>query len=92
MAKLGRVAVVLASLGMFAGTALPAQANADVEFDIPDGQKVDAEKMARALVEALETAGPTERPLLLQALAKVMEMSPRALIMDSGADEPQPIY
>lgn len=72
--------------------AAPAQALPEVEFDLPDGQQVSAVQMAKALVDALETADPVQRPLLLQALARVLELSPDAVIADSTKDKPAPVY
>jgi len=76
---------------MMAATS-PAQAVPDVEFDIPDGHQVSAVQMAKALVDALETADDIQRPLLLQALARVLELSPDAVIADSTKDRPAPVY
>lgn len=77
-------------LGML--TAGPAQAVPEVEFDLPDGQQVSAIQMAKALMDALETADPVQRPLLLQALARVLELPPEALIADATKDKPAPVY
>lgn len=87
-----KTALMLAAVGMMSALARPAAAGVDVEFDIPDGQQVSAEKMARALIEALETADAVQRPLLLQALAAVLEMSPGALIDDARADRGDSVY
>lgn len=83
-------AASLAAMLMFAVSS--AQAAPDVEFDIPDGQQVTAEQMAMALVEALETADAVQRPLLLQALARVLELTPDALIADAAKDKAAPVY
>ena len=77
-------------LGMAA--AGPAQAVPEVEFDLPDGKQVSAVQMAMALVDALETADAVQRPLLMQALARVLELQPDALIADSSKDLPAPVY
>lgn len=69
-----------------------AQALPDVEFDIPDGQQVTAVQMAMALAEALETADAVQRPLLLQALARVLELTPDTLIPDAAKDKAVPVY
>ena len=82
----------VACLAMVLMAAGPAQAVPEVEFDIPDGQQVSAVQMAKALVDALETADPVQRPLLLQALARVLELPPDALIADSTKDKPAPVY
>lgn len=92
MAAWHRKVAALAGLGMMAAFGQPAVAGPQVEFDIPDGQEVSAEKMAKALLEALETAGPVERPLLLQALAAVLEMSPTQRIADAKADKSDSVY
>lgn len=88
--KLAGVAV--ASLGLLAVAATPAQADVAVEFDLPAGQEVSAVQMAHALVKALETADATQRPLLLHALAKVLELSPDTVLADSETEKAQPVY
>jgi len=90
MTVLRAVAVSLAVL--LPAAASPAQAGPEVEFDLPDGKQVSAVQMARALMEALETADAVQRPLLLQALAKVLELPPDALLADSGQDRKPPVY
>jgi len=88
--KLLGQAVMSFGLMMAAMTAAPAQAG--VEFDLPEGQQVSAEQMARALVEALATADDAQKPLLLHALAKVLELPPETLLADSGKEKPAPVY
>lgn len=88
---------VAASFAVLAFTAVSpltpaAHAAPDVEFDLPDGYSVSAVQMAQALMVALETADPAQRPLLLQALARVLEMSPDTEIADSGREQPAPVY
>lgn len=80
------------SLAMVMMAASPVQAVPEVEFDLPDGQQVSAVQMAKALMDALETADSLERPMLLQALAKVLELPPDAVIPDSTKDKPVPVY
>lgn len=82
----------LASLGILVAAAPPAKADVAVEFDLPAGQQVSAVQMAQALVKALETADAAQRPLLLHALAKVLELPPDALLADSSTEKPQPVY
>lgn len=69
-----------------------APARAEVVFDLPDGKTVNAETMAKALIEAIETASPDEKPLLMQALAHVLEMAPKAQISDTSSDEKPAVY